>query len=151
MNTDFFNVPPDCEILSARIINAPREQVFHAWTNPDLLKEWWGPNGFTNTFHEYDLRPGGKWRFTMHGREKGHYQNECTFLSIEPPTLLAWDRISQPFFRVVATFDETDDGSTALKFRMQFDNKEACDKLRNFVPEKNEENFDRLEAVLRKL
>jgi uncharacterized protein YndB with AHSA1/START domain len=148
MKPGFFHVAPDCEIVSSRVINAPREIVFRAWTDRALLSKWWAPAGFTNTFHEFDLRLGGKWRFTMHGPDKGNYENDVVFLKIEKPTLIAWDRISQPIFRTVATFDETADGNTRLFFRMQFESKEACDKIRSFAPEKNEENFDKLEAVL---
>lgn len=149
MNNPFFAVAADCEIVSSRVFNTPREAVFKAWTTPELLKQWWGPAGFTNTFHEFDLKPGGKWRFTMHGSEKGHYENEVTFIAIEEPGLIAWDRISKPLFRVVTTFEEAAEGKTLLVFRMQFATREECDKLKGFVVDKNEENFDRLEAVLR--
>ncbi len=54
-------------ITSSRIVNAPRELVFMAWTDPQHLQNWWGPKGFTNTFHEFDLAPGGRWKYTMHG------------------------------------------------------------------------------------
>lgn len=145
---DFFNIPPDCEIVSSRVFNATRDQLFRAWTVPELLAAWWGPAGFTNTFHEFDLRPGGRWRFTMHGREKGNYENEVEFLEIDKPNLIAWDRISKPLFRVVATFDEAGNDKTLLTFRMQFATKEECDKIRKFAPDKNEENFDKLEVVL---
>ena len=151
MESIFFNVPSECEIVSSRVIKAPPESVFRAWTDPGILQRWWGPKGFTNTFHEFDLRPGGKWVFTMHGPEKGNYQNECVFLKITRPNLIAWDRLSQPIFRVVTTFEETAEGNTRLIFRMQFDNKKDCDKIRKFVPEKNEENFDKLEAVLQSI
>lgn len=151
MEPDFFNISSDCEIVTTRILNYSRESVFLAWTNPDLLAIWWGPAGFTNTFHEFDLRPGGKWIFTMHGPDKGNYQNECVFLKIEKPQLIVWDRMSKPLFRVVATFDETNDGNTKLIYRMQFATKDECDKIRAFAGEKNEENFDRLEAVLQRV
>ena len=148
MEIDFFNVPSDCEIVSSRLIKASPEAVFEAWTDPEKLREWWGPKGFTNTFKEFDLRPGGKWSFTMHGPEKGNYENECVFLKIEKPRLIVWDRLSQPLFRVVTTFEEHSQSFTHLIFRMQFPNKNDCEKLRKFVPEKNEENFDKLEGVL---
>ena len=57
----------DREIVTTRVMDAPRELVFKAWTDPDHLVHWWGPTGFTNTFHEFDLKPGGVWRFVMHG------------------------------------------------------------------------------------
>lgn len=148
MDQDLFVVSSECEILSSRLFRYPRTLMFRAWTEPELLARWWGPKGFTNTFHQFDLRPGGTWKFTMHGPEKGNYQNECVFFKIEEPTLIAWNRLSQPIFRVVATF-EAEDRNTLLTFRMQFDTKEECDKIRKFVPDKNEENFDKLEAVLR--
>ena len=66
------NLPPnilettaDCEIVSSRVINFPIDLVFRAWTEPDHLKNWWGPAGFTNTFYEFDLRVGGRWRFMV--------------------------------------------------------------------------------------
>ncbi len=151
MEQDLFSTPADCEIRSSRLFSYPRETVFRAWTNPELLAAWWGPAGFTNTFYEFDPRPGGKWLFTMHGPEAGNYQNECVFLKVEAPSLIAWDRISQPLFRVVTTFDDAGDGKTSLVFRMQFATKEECDKIRRFAGDKNEENFDKLETVLKEV
>lgn len=58
MNTEIIAASPDCEIRDSRIVHAPIETVFAAWTEPEHLKVWWGPAGFTNTFHEFDLRPG---------------------------------------------------------------------------------------------
>ncbi|HYD20545.1 MAG TPA: SRPBCC family protein [Flavipsychrobacter sp.] len=144
----FSNTLPDYEIVSSRIFNATREQLFRAWTVPELLAAWWGPKGFTNTLHEFDLRPGGRWRFTMHGPEKGNYENEVEFITIDRPNLIAWNRISKPLFRVVTTFEDADEDNTLLTFRMQFASKEECDKIRKFAPDKNEENFDKLERML---
>ena len=61
----------DRMIVTSRVINAPRHLVFRAWTDPVSPARWWGPKGFTNTFHEFDLRPGGVWRFVMHGPDGG--------------------------------------------------------------------------------
>lgn len=144
-----FDTPADCEIRSSRIFNYTPAQVFRAWTDPEILKKWWGPAEHTNTFHTFDLRPGGRWTFTMHGPGgKGNYENDVVFTHIEEPKLIAWDRLSQPLFRIVASFDETPEGNTELIFRMQFATKEECDKIRKFVPDKNEENFDKLEREL---
>jgi uncharacterized protein YndB with AHSA1/START domain len=55
------------EIASGRVIDAPRRKVFKAFADPTHLARWWGPKGFRNTFEEFDFRPGGTWRFTMHG------------------------------------------------------------------------------------
>lgn len=142
---------PDCEIVSTRVVNAPREMAYAAWANAEHLKEWWGPAGFSNTFNEFDFRVGGGWDFIMHGPEKGHYHNKCEFTRIEEPSLIAWKRYSQPLFQVVATFEEVSAVRTKIVFRQIFDTPEGCNKLKPFVVDKNEENFDRLEAVLTKI
>ena len=148
---DFFNIPHDREIITTRLLGKPPATVFRAWTDPSILERWWGPAGFTNTFYEFDPVPGGKWRFMMHGPEKGNYPNECIFLQIDENSLIAWDRISQPHFRVVTTFEAAPGNNTKLTFRMQFNTKRECDKLRPFVTGKNEENFDKLEVELAKM
>jgi len=145
---DVFSTTPDCEIVSTRLVNFARELVYEAWTNPEHLKNWWGPSGFTNTFHEFDLRPGGRWRFIMHGPDKGNYHNECEFVKIEQPSLIAWKRHSKPLFNVLAAFEEISTDKTKIVFKMIFDTPEECSKLRPFVVDKNEENFDRLENEL---
>lgn len=139
---------PDCEIVSTRVFNTPRPKLYRAWSNPKHLKNWWGPKGFTNTFHEFDFRVGGKWSFTMHAPDKGHFNNACEFTYIEEPSLIAWKRHSQPLFSVVAVFEEISANQTRLIFKMLFDTPQACSKLRPFVTDKNEENFDRLETEL---
>jgi uncharacterized protein YndB with AHSA1/START domain len=142
---------PDCEIVSTRTMDFPRELVYAAWTEPEHFKNWWGPAGFTNTFHVFDLRPGGRWKFTMHGPDKGNYENEAEFVKLEPPALIAWKRHSQPLFRVLATFAEVEPGRTLVVFRQIFDTERECGKVKKFAVEKNEENFDRLEAELARM
>lgn len=148
MATEIPTTGPDCEIVCSRIINAPIEIAFRAWSEPDHLKNWWGPNGFTNTFNEFDFREGGKWCFIMHGPEKGNYVNECEFTKIKRPALIAWKRFSKPHFQVVVTFEEVSASKTKIVFKQVFSSPEECNKLRPYVTDKNEENFDRLESEL---
>lgn len=136
------------QIISSRIFNYPVNTLFKAWSQPEYLKQWWGPKGFTNTFHKFDFREGGTWKFTMNGPEKGNYENEVVFIKIAPPHLIAWDRVTHPLFQIFATFIELAEDKTELKFEMKFYTEELRNKLINFVPEKNEENFDKLEMVL---
>lgn len=141
----------DCEIVTSRIVNVSINLAFLAWTDPNHLKNWWGPVGFTNTFNEFDLRPGGKWSFIMHGPEKGNYHNECEFIKIDNPNLIAWKRISKPLFQVLVTFEEISIGQTKIIFKMIFETVEECNKLKPYVVDKNEENFDKLEVELTKM
>ena len=148
-NIDPFD--PECTIENTRTVSASTQLAFRAWSEPHHLKVWWGPAGFTNTFHTFDFRPGGRWCFVMHGPDKGNYVNEVEFVRIEPPSLIYWKRHSKPLFRVLVTFEEVDAEHTRIVFRQIFDTVEECDKLRRFVVDKNEENFDRLEEVLKGL
>lgn len=141
----------DCEIVSSRIVDAPIDLVFTAWTDPNHLKHWWGPAGFTNTFIEFDLRPGGRWSFIMHGPDKGNYRNECEFIRIEKPSMISWKRYSKPLFKVAEAFEEVSTDKTKIVFKMIFDTIKECNKLKPFVVDKNEENFDRLENELFKM
>lgn len=149
MITAILNTTPDCEIVSSRVVNSPIQLVFRAWSEPEHLKKWWGPAGFTNTFHEFDFRVGGKWSFIMHGPEKGNYPNECEFIKIEEPALIAWKRHSKPLFQVLVTFKEIDIDKTKIVFKQLFETAKECNKLKPFVIDKNEENFDRLENELK--
>jgi uncharacterized protein YndB with AHSA1/START domain len=149
MATEIIKTTPDSEIVSSRIVNASQKLVFRAWAEPDHLKNWWGPAGFTNTFNEFDFRVRGKWSFIMHGPDKGNYPNECEFIKIEEPTLIAWKRHSKPLFQILATFEEVSSDKTKIVFKMLFNSVEECSKLKPFVVDKNEENFDRLEKELK--
>lgn len=139
------------EIFNSRVLNYPVETVYEAFANPEHLQNWWGPDGFTNTIHEFDLKPGGKWILTMHGPEKGNYENSSIFKIVEPLKLIAWTRVSQPFFDMEIGFSKIDDSKTEISFLMIFDTIEECEKIRKFAEPKNEENFDRLEKEILKM
>ena len=69
----------DREFVHSRLIEAPVERVYEAFAEPVRLARWWGPDGFTSTFEVFDLRPGGAWRFVMHGPDGNDYPNESVF------------------------------------------------------------------------
>ncbi len=85
----------------------------------------------------------------MHGPDKGNYPNECEFIKIEVPSLIAWKRHSKPLFQILAAFEEVSSEKTKIVFKMLFNSAEECNKLKPFVVDKNEENFDRLENELK--
>ena len=136
------------ELTIERDINAPRDAVWEAWTNPEMLKKWWGPERFTNTIHEFDLRPEGKWLLTMHGHEKGNFENSSIFKIVIPHKLITWTRVSQPLFDMEVGFEQLNHSKSKISFRMIFNTVEECNKIKDFVVPKNEENFDRLEREL---
>lgn len=140
----------DREIVSTRLIQATPEQVFAAFADPDRLKNWWGPDGFTNTFEQFDFKPNGTWRFTMHGPDGTDYQNTSTFDAIIKPHRIVFTH-QKPMHRFQMTITMEPAGpATRFSFRMLFDSKEECDKVKTFVPTANEQNFDRLEVELKR-
>ena len=82
-------------IVGTREFDAPRALVFSAWTDAKHLAQWWGPNGFTTTTYTFDFRPGGIWRFVMHGPDGRDYQNLITFEEIVPPERIVY-RLAEP-------------------------------------------------------
>lgn len=81
----------DREMLITRVVDAPRDLLWKIWTEPDHLKEWWGPNGFTNTIHKFNLTPGGEWSLTMHGPDGTDYPNQICFVEIIRNERLIYD------------------------------------------------------------
>ena len=123
----------DRSIVLSRMLEAPREQVFELWTSAEHLANWWGPNGFTLTTHEADIRPGGLWRFTMHGPDGVDYPNVLRYDEMRAPELITFehgDGVGEsPSFRGTITFDDFQ-GMTVLTMRSIF---ESPDELQRVV------------------
>ncbi len=112
----------DREIVATRVFDAPRELVFQMWTDPRHVAQWWGPNGFTSTIQEMDVRPGGVWRFTMRGPDGKDWPNVVTYEQVVPPERLVYlhgDDNEPDMFHNTITFDDQD-GKTALTMRAVF-------------------------------
>lgn len=72
----------DREIVIERIFDAPRELVWEAWTNPEHVAQWWGPDGFSTSIEKMDFRVGGAWKLVMHGPDGTNYPNSSVFREI---------------------------------------------------------------------
>lgn len=118
------------EIVVTRVFDAPRELVFSMWTSAEHLGNWWGPRGFTITTYAIDFRPGGEWRFVMHGPDGRDYDNHILYNVIDPPSRIHYTHAGEPRFDSEATFEERG-GKTAVTVRMTF----ATAELRNKVAE----------------
>jgi uncharacterized protein YndB with AHSA1/START domain len=115
----------DRELVFTRLLNAPRELVFKAWTDPEHVSQWWGPNGFRTTTHEMNVKPGGVWRFIMHGPDGRDYPNKIVFSEVVKPERLVYshsdDEGFEPVSFHVSVAFEDQDGKTKLTMRMLFD------------------------------
>jgi len=117
----------DRELVISRLLKAPRELVFEVWTNPEHIKNWWGPNGFTNTISKMDVKNGGEWNFMMHGPDGRNYDNKIVFIEIIKPELIRYKHVTFPHFDVRVQF-EAQQNNTLLNMHMLFETKEALQK-----------------------
>jgi len=135
-------------IVSSRLLAATRDEVFAAFSDPTGLAQWWGPQGFTNRFRQFEFRPGGAWQGTMHGPDGTAYEMDKRFTEIVRPDLIVVRHIQAGHdFSHLMTF--ADRGRhTELTWELRFDDPAAGEKIRAFLLTANEENFDRLAAYL---
>ncbi|XXX77543.1 SRPBCC family protein [Sorangium sp. So ce134] len=104
----------DRELVLTRIIDAPREKVFKAWTDADLLKKWFAPLPFTTPVAELDVRPGGANLIVMRDPQGNEYPNRGVYLEVVENERLvftdaytkAWEPSEKPFMTVILTFED---------------------------------------------
>jgi uncharacterized protein YndB with AHSA1/START domain len=105
----------DREIVISRIIDAPRDLVFDAFTEIRHLSRWWGPDGFTTTTRSFEFREGGEWDFVLHGPDGTDYQEWITWREIVRPERIALlhgeFRDDPNAFESVITFEPDDDAT----------------------------------------
>ena len=121
----------DREIAISRVISAPRELVFEAFTEVRHLSRWWGPEGFTTTTRAFEFRVGGEWDFVMHGPDGTDYQEWISWTEIAPPERIALlhgeSRDDPNSFESVLTF-VPDGAATRIEMRTAFPTKELRDE-----------------------
>jgi uncharacterized protein YndB with AHSA1/START domain len=122
----------DREIVIFRVIDAPPELVFEAFTEVRHLARWWGPDGFTTTTRAFEFRVDGEWDFTMHGPDATVYQEWICWTEITPPeriALLHGDSRGDPnAFESVLTF-APEGAATRIEMRTVFPTKELRDEV----------------------
>lgn len=132
-------------IKNSREIHASVPEVFAAFSDPVRLAKWWGPSGFTNTFHRCEFKDGGRWSFIMHGPDGKNYPNESVFVKIEQPSKIVIHHVCEPIFLLTVTLSPTAQG-TLISWLGEFDNEQFLNNARQFLTNANEQNFDRLTA-----
>jgi len=115
-------------ISATRLFDAPAGLVFDMWSDPKHLANWWGPRGFTLTTHEFSFKPGGTWRFVMHGPDGRDYKNEIVFREIVRPKRIAYSHVSTPPFEASATFTERG-GKTEVTMKGVWESVELRDRV----------------------
>jgi len=98
----------DREIVITRVIDAPRELIWDAWTDPKKVVQWWGPDGFTTTTKSMEVRKGGRWEYVMHGPDGVDYPDWQEYLEVVKPERLVYDlgTGNKAEFRATITFEK---------------------------------------------
>lgn len=150
------SAPP--ELVLTRIVNAPRQRVWQVFTRPEHIQHWWGPNGFTNTIFEMDVRVGGMWRYVMHGPAGTDgspgvdYNNWIRYTAVVEPALLAYDHGGDdeinPEFRATVTLEDFG-AQTRVTLRLELQSAEQRQHLIDFgAVQGGEQTLAKLDAYV---
>jgi uncharacterized protein YndB with AHSA1/START domain len=137
--------------VHTRVIEAPRERVFRAFAEPEHLARWWGPAGFRSTFEVFEPRPGGAWRFAMHGPDGTDYPNESVLREFQPPERVVIEHLSDSHHFLLTIAFEAEGAHTRVHWRQVFDTAEQRDRIAHIVLAANEQNLDRLAAEVARM
>lgn len=153
--TDTLIEVQDREVTMTRVFDAPRELVFRAYTDPELMPRWWGPRNLTTTVDKMDVRPGGEWRFVHHAPDGSEYAFRGEYREVVPPDRLVntFEYEGMPGHVIVdtATFEEYE-GKTKLTVVSLFASIEDRDgMLATGMEEGGKETWDRLAELLAEL
>ncbi len=114
-------------INGSRLLNAPVELVWEVWTQPEHIKNWWGPDGFTNTIHQMDFHENGEWKLTMHGPDGSNYPNRSIYKEIVPQQKIMYEHFN-PHFIATVVF-EAKGQQTLLDWTLEFDTADMRDTV----------------------
>src|SRR5438552_14738110 len=121
-------ISPSKELTITRLLNAPRDLVWKVWTDPEHIKHWWGPNGFTNTISRMDVKAGGTWDLIMHGPDGTDYKNKSVYKEVVKNEKLVYDHVSGPKFQFTVTFMEKGK-KTLINIEMLFETAEERENV----------------------
>jgi uncharacterized protein YndB with AHSA1/START domain len=143
------NSTADRELRLTRLLNAPVELVWEVFTDPEHIKHWWGPNGFTNTITKMDVQPEGEWDLVMHGPDGTDYKNKSVFKEIVKHKKIVYEHVSVPKFLTTIKFEERGK-QTQISWHMLFESREQfIQVVKTFNADEGlTQNIDRLEHYL---
>jgi uncharacterized glyoxalase superfamily protein PhnB/uncharacterized protein YndB with AHSA1/START domain len=139
----------DREIRMERVLNAPIDLVWEVWTNPDHIKNWWGPSGFSSTITKMEVKEKGEWDLVMHGPDGTDYKNKSVFTEIIKHKKIVYEHVSVPKFLSTIEF-ESQGEKTYLSWHMLFETKEEfIQVVKTFKADQGlKQNIDKLTAYV---
>jgi uncharacterized protein YndB with AHSA1/START domain len=147
--------PSEREIHVERVFDAPRDQVFGAFTAPELIVQWWGPHGTTTTVDQMDVTPGGSWRFLLRNEDGSETGFRGTYREVEPPERIVqtfeWEGLPGHVSIETATFEDLG-GQTKVTTSSLFHTTEERDGMLESDMERGmNETYARLDELLAEL
>ncbi len=141
------------QIITTRVLNAPRELVWKVLSSPDHLKHYWGPDGFTNTYKSFAFEKDGESRFTMHGPDGTNYPNRMIYRELDAPRYIRWEHdnggegeFDHKFVGEIELFEEGN--KTRIELRVNEPTIESRDAIAKYAVEGGKQNLDRMAAYL---
>jgi uncharacterized protein YndB with AHSA1/START domain len=146
------STPSDREIVMEREFAAPRERVFAAYTDPELIPRWWGPRGAETVVDVMEVRPGGAWRFVQRDADGTENGFRGTYREVTPPERLAytfeWEGMPGHVLVEAITFEELDGGTKITSVSTFHTPEERDGMLASGMEEGANESLDQLDELL---
>ncbi len=153
--TSLIAEPGKQEIVVSRVFDAPRDLVFKACTDPELIAQWWGPKGFTTTVEELDVRPGGMWRVVQRDAEGNEYAFHGVYHEVTPERIVdtfEYEAMPGHVLLETETFEDLGGGRTKMTDQMVLQSVEDRDgMLQSGSQEEMIEPMERLAGLLQSL
>ncbi len=144
--------PGDREIHVERVFDAPRERVFAAYTDPELIPQWWGPRGTTTTVEEMDATTGGSWRFASQNPDGSKIVFRGIYREVTPPERIVqtfeWDGMPGYVSVDTATFEDLGEKTKIVSDTIFHTAEERDGMLESGMEKGMNETFDRLDELL---
>jgi uncharacterized protein YndB with AHSA1/START domain len=163
MTVKFETSPVEGIIIMTHTLDAPRELVWSAFTDPAHVMKWYGGNGFKNPVCEMDVRPGGRWHHVMCTPDGGEHTLDFVFVEVDKPRKLSWQNVEHgkskargrpPTCLNILTLEphETDARKTTSKFVARFSSMAERDMALGFgFTTVLKEGVARMNRLLKKL
>jgi uncharacterized protein YndB with AHSA1/START domain len=147
--------PTDREIHTERVFDAPRDRVFAAFTDPELIPEWWGPRDTTTVVDQMDVKPGGSWRFVMRNSDGSETAFRGTYREVSPPERIVqtfeWEGMPGHVSVETATFEDLGDRTKVTSRSLFHTTEERDGMLASGMEGGMNETYARLDELLARL
>jgi uncharacterized protein YndB with AHSA1/START domain len=152
VGTSNLTLPDEREIRVERLFDAPPERVFAAYTDPELIPQWWGPHGTTTTVEELDARKGGRWQFRSQGSDGSEIVFRGYFREVEAPTRISqtfeWDGMPGYVSVETVTFEPVGEQTLAVSTSIFHSGEERDGMIGSGMEKGMNETFERLDTLL---